>query len=117
VFFAKVLALSAQLGMSRLGVVALDGVKIPASALKSANQTEETLARLAAETVARHGETDAVLGRAGGRGRARDASLAQLADLRSPDQMAFESCPEADNWPEEPGEYLESPRLCDRDAG
>src|SRR5258708_2130162 len=57
-FFAEVLALCARLGMGRLGVVALDGMKIAASASKSANRTEETLARLAAETVARHGETD-----------------------------------------------------------
>ncbi len=57
-FFAEVLALCARLGMGRLGVVALDGMKIAASASKSANRTEEHLARLAAETVARHGETD-----------------------------------------------------------
>jgi transposase len=58
-FFAEVLALCARLGMGKLGVVALDGMKIAASASKAANRTEETLAKLAAETVARHGETDA----------------------------------------------------------
>ena len=58
-FFAEVLALCARLGMGRLGVVALDGMKIAANASKAANRTEETLARMAAETVARHGETDA----------------------------------------------------------
>jgi transposase len=58
-FFAEVLALCARLGMGRLGVVALDGMKIAASASKAANRTEETLAKMAAETVARHGETDA----------------------------------------------------------
>ena len=58
-FFAGVLALCARLGMGRLGVVALDGTKIAASASKSANRTEGTLGKLAAETVARHGETDA----------------------------------------------------------
>src|SRR6266851_2637193 len=57
-FFAQVLALCARLGMGKLGVEALDGMKIAANASKSANRTEETLARLAAETVARHGETD-----------------------------------------------------------
>jgi transposase len=57
-FFAEVLALCARLGMGKLGVVALDGMKIAASASKSANRTEGHLARLAAETVARHGETD-----------------------------------------------------------
>jgi transposase len=59
VFFAQVLALCARLGMGKLGVVALDGMKIAANASKSANRTGEHLAKLAAETVARHGETDA----------------------------------------------------------
>jgi hypothetical protein len=45
--------------MGRLGVVALDGMKIAASASKQANRTEGTLAKMAAETVARHGEADA----------------------------------------------------------
>src|ERR1700716_2322007 len=58
-FFAEVLALCARLGMGRLGVVALDGMKIAANASKSANRTEETLARLAAETVAAHAAADA----------------------------------------------------------
>ena len=58
-FFAQVLALCARLGMGKLGVVALDGMKLAASASKSANRTEGTLAKMAAETVARHGETDA----------------------------------------------------------
>jgi transposase len=59
VFFAGVLALCARLGMGKLGVVALDGMKIAANASKSANRTEQTLAKMAAETVAAHGETDA----------------------------------------------------------
>jgi transposase len=59
VLFAGVLGLCARLGMGKLGVVALDGMKIAASASKSANRTEEKLARLAAGTVARHAETDA----------------------------------------------------------
>ena len=58
-FFAQVLMLCARLGMGKLGVVALDGMKIAASASASANRAEEALAKLAAETVARHGETDA----------------------------------------------------------
>ena len=58
-FFAQVLALCARLGMGKLGVVALDGMKIAANASKSANRTEESLRKMAAETVARHGETDA----------------------------------------------------------
>jgi transposase len=59
VFFAQVLALCARLGMGKLGVVALDGMKIAASASKAANRTEEHLAKLAADTVAAHGQTDA----------------------------------------------------------
>jgi transposase len=58
-FFAQVLALCVVLGMGKLGVVALDGMKIAANASKSANRTEERLRKMAAETVARHGETDA----------------------------------------------------------
>jgi transposase len=57
-FFAGVLALCARLGMGKLGVVALDGTKIAASASKSANRAEDTLRKLAAETVARHARTD-----------------------------------------------------------
>src|SRR5215469_4656811 len=58
-FFAGVLALCAELGMGRLGVVALDGTKIAASASKSANRAEGRLRELAAEAVARHGAADA----------------------------------------------------------
>jgi transposase len=59
VLFAEVLALCARLGMGKLGVVALDGMKIAANASKSANRAEDTLVKLAAETLARHGQTDA----------------------------------------------------------
>ena len=57
--FAEVLKLCARLGMGKLGTVALDGMKIAASASKSANRTEDTLGRLARETVAAHGAADA----------------------------------------------------------
>jgi transposase len=57
--FAGVLGLCAQLGMGRLGVVALDGTKIAASASASANRAEEHLRKLAAETVAAHGRAGA----------------------------------------------------------
>jgi transposase len=57
--FAQVLALCAALGMGRLGVVALDGTKVAASASKSANRTEDRLRQMAAQTVAAHGENDA----------------------------------------------------------
>src|SRR5215510_16594733 len=58
-FFAEVLALCARLGMGKLCVVALAGTKIAASASKAANRTEDTLRKLAAEAVARHGAADA----------------------------------------------------------
>ncbi len=57
--FTQVLVLCARLGMGKVGVVALDGTKIAASASKSANRAEEALARLAAQAVAEHGEADA----------------------------------------------------------
>jgi transposase len=58
-FFAQVLVLCARLGMGRLGVVALDGMKIAASASKAANRTEEGLRKLAAGAVAAHAAADA----------------------------------------------------------
>jgi transposase len=57
-FFAQVLVLCARLGMGRLGTVALDGMKIAASASKAANRTEEGLRKLAREAVAAHAEAD-----------------------------------------------------------
>jgi transposase len=56
--FAQVLVLCARLGMGRVGVVALDGTKIAASASKDANRTEDGLRRLAAEMAAAHAEAD-----------------------------------------------------------
>ena len=56
--FGQVLALCAALGMGRLGVVALDGTKIAASASMSANRTEDRLRQLAAQTVAAHAAAD-----------------------------------------------------------
>jgi transposase len=58
-FFAQVLVVCARLGMGRLGTVALDGMKIAASASKAANRTEEGLRKLAAEAVAAHAAADA----------------------------------------------------------
>ena len=72
VFFTEVLVLCARLGMGRVGVVALDGMKIAASASKSANRTEDTLAKLAGETVAAHGAADAAEDELFGAGRRGD---------------------------------------------
>lgn len=58
-FFAQALILCARLGMGRLGTVALDGMKIAASAAKAANRTEEGLRKLAGEAVAAHAAADA----------------------------------------------------------
>jgi transposase len=104
-FFTEVLVLCARLGMGRLGVVALDGMKIGASASKSANRTEAGLRKLAGETVAAHAAADAAedeLFGAGRRGdevppeawspRSRDsrirAALAGLAAERKAEQAA-----------------------------
>ncbi len=102
VLFAEVLKLCARLGMGKLGVVALDGMKITASASKAANRTEDTLAKLAEQTVAAHAAADAaedeLLG-AGRRGdevpedawspRRRDARIAAaLAGLKAEREAA-----------------------------
>ena len=71
-FFAQVLVLCARLGMGRLGTVALDGMKIAGNASKAANRTEESLARLAAETVAAHAAADAAEDELFGEGRRGD---------------------------------------------
>jgi transposase len=71
-FFAEVLVLCARLGMGRLGTVALDGMKIAASASKAANRTEDGLARLARETVAAHAAADAAEDELFGEGRRGD---------------------------------------------
>ncbi len=71
-FFTQVLVLCARLGMGKLGTVALDGMKIAASASKSANRTGEGLAKLAAERVAAHAAADAAGDALFGAGRRGD---------------------------------------------
>ena len=89
-FFAEVLILCARLGMGRLGNVALDGMKIAASASKSANKTEQTLRKMAAETVAAHGRADVAEDDLFGEGRAGTQHLATLrpepGNLRATDK-------------------------------
>lgn len=89
-FFAQVLILCARLGMGRLGNVALDGMKIAASASKSANKTEQTLRKMAAETVAAHGRADVAEDDLFGEGRAGTQHLATLrpepGNLRATDK-------------------------------
>ncbi len=71
-FFTEVLILCARLGMGRLGVVALDGTKIDASASKAANRGEERLRELAEEAVAAHAAADAAEDELYGEGRRGD---------------------------------------------
>jgi transposase len=71
-FFGQVLVLCARLGMGRLGTVALDGMKIAASASKAANRTEEGLRELAKEAVAAHAAADAAEDALFGEGRRGD---------------------------------------------
>ena len=71
-FFAGVLVLCARLGMGKLGTVALDGMKIAASASKAANRTEEGLRKLAREAVAAHAAADQAEDELFGAGRRGD---------------------------------------------
>jgi transposase len=84
--FDQVLVLCARLGMGQLGLVALDGMKIAASAGKSANRTEQALAELAAKIAADHAATDAAEDQLFGPGVRGDEVPAELADPRTRDQ-------------------------------
>jgi transposase len=79
VLFAGVLGLCARLGMGRVGTVALDGMKIAASASKSANRTEARLRELAARRVAEHAAADAAEDELFGAGRRGDEVPAEAA--------------------------------------
>jgi hypothetical protein len=71
-FFTGVLILCARLGMGRLGVVALDGTKVAASASKAANRGEAKLRELAERAVAAHAAADAADDELYGEGRRGD---------------------------------------------
>ena len=77
--FGQVLAIAAEAGLGRLGLVAIDGTKIAANASRDANRTEATLRELAARILAEAEETDqaedALFGDARG-----DELPAELAD-------------------------------------
>ena len=81
--FAGVLALCARLGMGQLGVVALDGTKIKASASAEANRTEDQLRKLAAEMIAAHAAADAAEDELYGPGARGDEVPPELAGPRS----------------------------------
>ena len=82
-FFAQVLVLCARLGMGRVGTVALDGMKIAASASKAANRTEEGLRKLAREAVAAHAAADAAEDALFGEGARGDEVPPEAWDPRS----------------------------------
>src|SRR5690349_5470605 len=82
-FFAQVLILCARLGMGRLGTVALDGMKIAASASKAANRGEEKLRELAERAVAAHAAADAAEDELFGAGRRGDEVPEEAWDPRS----------------------------------
>jgi transposase len=84
--FDQVLVLCARLGMGQLGLVALDGMKIAASASKSANRTEERLRELAAKIAAEHAATDAAEDQLFGPGVRGDEVDPALSDPRTRDQ-------------------------------
>jgi len=85
-FFTGVLVLCARLGMGKVGVVALDGMKIAASASKSANRTEEGLRKLARERVAAHAAADAAEDERFGEGRRGDEVPEEAWSPRSRDE-------------------------------
>jgi transposase len=84
-FFAQVLRLCARLGMGKLGTVALDGMKIAASASKAANRTGDSLAKLAEQAVAAHAAADAAEDELSGAGRPGDEVPEQAWSPRSRD--------------------------------
>src|SRR5580658_3545900 len=85
-FFTQVLVLCARLGMGRVGTVALDGMKIAASASKAANRAEEGLAKLAGEMVAAHAAADAAEDELFGAGRRGDEVPEAVWSPRSRDE-------------------------------
>jgi len=84
-FFGQVLILCARLGMGRLGVIALDGMKIAASASRAANRAEEGLRKLAAEVAAAHEQADAAEDALFGEGVRGDEVPEEAWDPRSRD--------------------------------
>jgi len=84
--FSQVLGLCARLGMGQAGTVALDGMKIAASASKSANRTERRLRELAAERAAAHAAADAAEDELFGPGRRGDEVPPEAASPATRDE-------------------------------
>ena len=93
--FEQVLILCAKLGMARLGVVALDGVKIGCNASMSANRTEEGLVKAGQDE--RDRQAAAVAARAAARAAAAEHAAADAAedDLFGPDDRGDRVPPDA----------------------
>jgi transposase len=70
--FVEILRLCAEAGIVRVGVVAMDGTKMAASASKKANRTREDLERQVAEMMAEAKATDEAEDEAFGEGRGDD---------------------------------------------
>lgn len=81
--FTEVLRLCARAGLVRLGVVALDGTKIAASAALAANRTQEQIAREVARILAEADAADAAEDALFGPARRGDELPEGLADRRS----------------------------------
>ncbi len=81
--FDQVLMLCARLGMGQLGVIALDGTKVKASASAAANKNAAALRELAGQIAAEHAATDAAEDAVSGPGVRGDELPAELADPRS----------------------------------
>jgi transposase len=78
--FAEVLGLCGRLGMGKLGVIAIDGMKIAGAASKSANRTEAGLRKLAGELAREHAANDAAEDQGHGPGRRGDEVPPEVAD-------------------------------------
>jgi len=77
--FGQVLAIAAEAGLGRLGLIAVDGTKIAANASKDANRTGQKLRDLAAQILAEAEEADAAEDALFGAARG-DELPAELAD-------------------------------------
>jgi transposase len=80
--FGQVLVLAARAGLGKLGLIALDGTKIGASASKDANRTEKRLRELAAQILAGAEAVDAAEDELYGDGRG-DELPPELADPKT----------------------------------
>lgn len=94
--FEQVLVLCAELGMGRLGVVALDGVKIGCDASMSANRTEEGLVKAARDEQDRQAAAAAAAKRAAREAAAEHAAADAAEDgLFGPDERGDQVPPDA----------------------